>query len=243
MNASLHATAMLMGYYVVALLALPLAVRVLTPLPGEVVRKLQHLAYAFSIFLLLGLFEHWYAAVSASFLLVLVAYPVLLVWERHPSYRNLLADRSARGGELRRQLLLAQLAFALLIAVIWGGLGPSWRPLIAVAVMAWGFGDAAAALIGGRLGRRRLVHRLIEGSKTYEGTGAMALTAAAAVFATMLWYGQQTWWVSLVAAALAAPVAAWIELVSRRGFDTLTVPLATALTLLPWLVITAALGW
>ncbi len=243
MNEALLGTGILMGYYVVTLLALPLALRAFTPLPREVARKVQHVAYALSVFLLLGLFREWYLAVAAAFLLVLIAYPVLLVWERHPSYRRLLNDRSARGGELRRQMLLVQLAFAVLIAVFWGGLGPAWRPLVAVAVMAWGFGDAAAALVGTFLGRHRIVHRAIESSKTFEGTGAMAVVAAAAVFVTLFWYGQQAWWVSLVAALLAAPVAATIELFSRRGVDTLTVPLATAVALLPWLLIAKALGW
>ena len=243
MTNPLIAVAILYGYYLVTLLAVPLALRAFTPTPREFVRKTQHVAYAMSIFLLLGLFEHWYHALAAPLVLVVVGYPVLLLWERHPSYRRLLADRSRKGGEYRRQLLTVQLTYALLIAVFWGWLGPSWRPLIAVAVMAWGFGDAAAALVGMYLGRHRIVHRAVEGAKTLEGTGAMVAFAAAAVFVTMLVYAQQAWWVSLLAALLAAPVAATIEVFSRRGFDTLTVPLSTAVALVPLLLISRALGW
>ncbi len=243
MTNPLIAVAILYGYYLLALLAVPLALRAFTPAPREFVRKTQHVAYAMSVFLLLGLFEHWYQALAAPLALVVVGYPVLLLWERHPSYRRLFADRTLKGGEYRRQLLTGQLTYALLIAVFWGWLGPSWRPLIAVAVMAWGFGDAAAALVGKYLGRHRIAHRAVEGSKTLEGTGAMVAFAAAAVFLTMLLYAQQTWWVSLLAAALAAPVAATIELFSRRGSDTLTVPLSTAVALVPLLLVSRALGW
>ena len=243
MNQALQATALLMGYYAVFVIAAPLALRALTALPHEVIRKVQHVAYALSIFVLLNAFEHWYHAVAAPLVLLVLGYVVLLIWERHPSYRRWLSDRSRRGGELRRQLIWVQLMFALLIAVFWGWLGPAWRPLIAVAVMAWGFGDAAAALVGMYLGRHRIVHRAVEGAKTLEGTGAMVAFAAAAVFVTMLLYAQQTWWVSLLAAALAAPVAATIELFSRRGFDTLTVPLSTAVALVPLMLLSRALGW
>ena len=242
MTAFLVGTAILLAYYLAAVFALPLAIGALTQVPFEVVRKAQHVAYALSIFLLLGLFEHWYVAVGAAFALPLAAYPVLALWERHPSYRRLLTDRSADGGELRRQMLYVQLSFAILIIVFWGGLGPSWRPLVAAATMEWGFGDAAAALVGKVAGRHRVRHQSVEGAKTYEGTGAMIVVAAAAAFLTLLLYGGASWWVGLGAAALVAPVAAVVELFSRRGIDTLTVPLASAAALVPWWLLAAAAG-
>lgn len=242
MTEFLIGTAILLTYHLTAVFALPLAIGALTPLPLEVVRKTQHIAYALSMFLLLGLFGHWYLAVAAAFALPLIAYPVLALWERHPSYSRLLTDRSAGGGELRRQMMYVQLAFAILIAVFWGGLGPDWRPLVAAAAMIWGFGDAAAALVGKLIGRRRILHRAIEGAKTYEGTAAMIAAGAAATFLTLLLYGGAPWWVSLGAAALVAPVAGAVELFSRRGIDTLTVPLASAAVLLPWWLLAAALA-
>jgi phytol kinase len=229
-------------YAFVAIFALTLALRTYTRAPLEVVRKAQHLAFAMSVFLLLGLFEHWAAAAGASLTLALLAYPVLAWWERHPSYRRLLTDRDPRGGELRRQLLYAQVSFAVLIAVFWGGLGPEWKPLIATAAMIWGFGDAAAALVGKSLGRRRLLHRAIEGAKTIEGTAAMVVAAAIAAFFTLLFYGGAPWWVSLPAALLVASWAGAVELFTRRGLDTLTVPLASAAALVPWWLLAVARG-
>jgi len=232
--------AILWTYYLAALLALPVALKAFTALPHEVVRKLQHVAYAGSIFLLLGLFERWTQAVTAAAGLALLAFPALWLWERHPSYRRLLADRCEAGGEMRRQLLLAVVVFALLIALFWGLLGPAWRPAIAVAVMVWGLGDAAAALVGRFLGRRRLVHRLVAGAKTLEGTAAMIVAGAIAAFVTLFAYGGASWWVSLLAAASLAPLAGGVELVSRHGSDTLTVPLATAAGLVPWWLLVVA---
>ena len=242
MTEFLTGTAILLAYYLTAVFALPLAIGTFTPLPLEVVRKAQHVAYALSMFLLLALFEHWYVAVAAAAALPLVAYPVLALWERHPSYRRLLTDRSAGGGELRRQMMYVQLSFAILIAVFWGGLGPDWRPLVAAAAMIWGFGDAAAALVGKLIGRHRVSHRAIEGAKTYEGTAAMIAAGAAATFLTLLLYGGALWWVSFCAAALVAPLAGAVELFSRRGIDTLTVPLASAAALVPWWLLAAAMA-
>ena len=232
--------AILWTYYLAALLALPVGLKAFTALPDEVVRKFQHVAYAGSIFLLLGLFERWTQAVTAAAGLALLAFPALWLWERHPSYRRLLADRHERGGEMRRQLLLAVLVFSLLIALFWGLLGPAWRPAIAVAVMVWGLGDAAAALVGSFLGRHRFAHRLVEGAKTLEGTAAMVVAGAIAAFVTLFLYGGASWWVSLLAAVSLAPLAGAVELFSRRGSDTLTVPLATAAGLVPWWLLVVA---
>lgn len=234
--------AILWSYYLSALLLLPVGLRAFTTLPEEMVRKLQHVAYAGSIFLLLGLFDHWAQAVAAAAGLVVVAFPALCLWERHASYRRLLADRCERGGEMRRQLLLAALVVSLLIALFWGLLGPAWRPAIAAAVMVWGLGDAAAAVVGRFLGRHRFVHRLVEGAKTLEGTAAMVVAGAVAAFVTLFVYGGASWWVSLLAAASLAPLAAAVELVSRRGSDTVTVPLVTAAALVPWWLLAIATG-
>jgi phytol kinase len=236
------AAVVVMAYYLVALFLLPLALRAWTAVPSEVIRKVQHVGFSLSIFLLLELFEHWFAAVAASAALMAVAYPVLALWEGRSSYRRWLTDRSVHGGELRRQLLLVQVTFAVLLTVFWGVLGEPWRPLVAVAVMAWGFGDAAAALVGRFAGRRRVRHIAVDASKTYEGTFAMALVATVATAATLHWYAGASLGLSVAVALLAAPLAAGIELVSRNGLDSITVPLGTAAVVAPLVLLFGALG-
>jgi phytol kinase len=234
---------LLLAYYLVAAVLLPTLLKVWTRTPIELVRTLQHTAYSLSVFLLLGLFSAWYVAVAAAFLLVVLAYPVLLVVEKWPRYREVFVDRASRGGELRRQLLYVQLSFAILIAFCWGLLGDSWRFVVPVAVMAWGFGDAAAALVGKAFGRRRVLHRLVDSAKTYEGTGAMALAAGLALFLTLLLYAGKPAPVSLATAVIVAPVCAIVELLSHQGVDTLTVPLSTAGILLGLLRLFSLAGW
>lgn len=233
MNSNVQGSLILLAYYLVVCAAFPTLIRAFTPAPKEVVRKIHHIAYSLSIFLLLQLFSHWYIAIAAAFLLVILGYPALLLIERSALYKRLFVDRTKQGGELRKQLLYVQLSFALLIGLFWGLLGSKWHYIIAVAVMAWGFGDAAAALVGKFFGRNCVFHSWIEGAKTYEGTLAMIVVAAVAVFLGLVFYGQQPWYVALVSSVVVAPVCGVVELFSRKGTDTLTVPLSAALLLLP----------
>jgi phytol kinase len=85
-------------------------------------------------------------------------------------------------------------------------------------------------------------HRAIEGAKTYEGTAAMIVAGALAAFLTLLVYGGAPWWLSVGAAVLVAPVAGVVELFSRRGIDTLTVPFAAAVALTPWWLLAAGMA-
>ncbi len=233
----------LLAYYLLVCVLVPTLLRIYFGVPRETVRKLQHIAYSLSIFLLLHLFNTWYMAVAASLLLVLLAYPALQVLEKLPWYRKTFVDRSGSGGELRRQLLYVQASFAILLVVFWGLLGAPWQYVVALAVMAWGFGDAAAALVGKAWGRRRIIHRWVDSVKTREGTLAMMGAAGLALFFTAWLYMGQSWYVSLLLAVLSAPICALIELVSRRGTDTLTVPLFAAALLVPLVYLFSYLGW
>lgn len=236
-------TGILITYYLVFTALLPTVLKVKLGVPTEYVRKIQHVVYSLSIFLLLELFSSWYMAIAAAFSLVIVGYPVLLLVEKTAWYRKTFVDRTKKGGELRRQLLYVQLSFAMLIAIFWGLFGLDWRYVIAVAIMAWGLGDAAAALIGKAFGRHRVIHYLIDVGKTYEGTAAMAAFAALGIFITLFTYGGQSWYVSLLIAVLVAPLCGIIELFSRRGSDTLTVPISAAFSIMPLIYLFYWLGW
>jgi len=234
---------LLITYYLVFIVLLPTLLKVKLGVSTELVRKIQHVGYSLSIFILLELFSAWYIAIAAAFSLVILAYPVLFLMEKTAWYTKTFVDRTTKGGELRKQLIYVQLSFALLIAIFWGLFGFDWRYVIAVAIMAWGFGDAAAAIIGKAFGRRRVVHSLIDMGKTYEGTLAMVVFAAPAIFITLLTYGGQSWYISLLIAVVVAPLCGVIELFSRQGSDTLTVPLSAAFSIMPLVYLFYWLGW
>lgn len=195
---------------------------------SEILRKTLHTICAVSILLLLRTFDTWYEAALAVAAFTLAVYPILAVLERFPLYRRILAER--RSGEVKMSLILLSLTMVILIVVFWGWLGAGWKYTIVVAVAAWGFGDAAAALVGKMCGRHRIEHRLVEGKKTIEGTLAMYGMSCLAVFVTTMVYAVGPWYLCFVIALLVAPVCAIVELLSRWGMDTVTVPLSAAIS-------------
>ncbi len=243
MLSDLIGTGILITYYLVFAALLPTLLKTKLAVPTELVRKIQHVVYSLSVFILLEIFSAWYIAIAAAFSLVIIGYPFLFILEKTAWYRRTFVDRTKKGGELRKQLLYVQLSFALLIAIFWGLFGFDWRYVIAVAIMAWGFGDAAAALIGKAFGRRKFFHEFIDFGKTFEGTIAMAVFAALAIFFTLITYGGQSWYVSLLIALLVAPLCGITELFSKRGSDTLTVPLSAAFSIMPLIYLFYWLGW
>lgn len=218
----------LCGYFLGGALML-LVVKFLLKPPREYMRKLMHTLCFLSVFILMEAFDTWFLAAGASVLFALIIYPVLALCEKHPKYTELFNQR--RSGEVKASLLCVFVMMAALITVFWGILGQPWKYIIVAAVLAWGFGDAAAALVGIKFGTHQIRSRLVEGPKTWEGTLAMYIISACSLFSSLLFYAELSWYICLLVAFLVAAVAAFSELVSRKGRDTVNVPLATALPL------------
>lgn len=217
-----------------------LTIRACLRLSGELFRKMLHAACVMSVFVLLYAFDTWYMAMFVALAFAAVVYRVIAVAERHTKIMEILQAR--RNGEVKSSLLIVFVMLATLIAVFWGLLGEQWKYVIVVSVMAWGFGDAAAALVGKAWGRRRIQHLWVEGTKTVEGTFAMYAVSSVAILATLMTYTSLPWYLCLAAAALIAPVSAVVELVSHRGIDTITVPYATAASTLALITLLSFAG-
>ncbi len=235
MDAFLRACAVLLAYYLVVLLVMPVGLRALPGVPLEIVRKAQHLGYGGSIWLLVSRFDRWWLALLAAGLLVFIAYPVLLFVERWEHIDTWSTARNPRTSELRQSMLRIQLAFAVNLAAFWGIGGSDGKVVAMAGVMAWTLGDEAAALVGKRWGRRPLRGPGVEPGKTLEGSLAMAIFAAAGVFVTLTIFGGTSLPIRIVLAGGAGLLAAVVEALSRAGTDTLTVPFLTSLGV--------ALGW
>ncbi len=213
------------GLCVIGALALRRFVRV----PAEVFRKTLHLILLGSLFVFLYGFGTWTASALAAVLFVAAVYPALAAAERLPGYSQLLTERKA--GEIKRSLVVVFAMYATLAAVGWGWLGE--RYLVTASVMAWGLGDAAAALVGKRFGSHFIEGRLVEGRKSVEGTLAMFLVSFLSVLAVLLVHSAGNWRVSAAIAAVTAAVSAAVELCTRDGMDTITCPFAAAAVLIP----------
>lgn len=198
--------------------------------PRNIFRKLLHLMACFSYVFLLRAAENWRAAVIASLLCMALVYPILILAEKWPRYRDLMVEKSP--GEVKCSMLQMFLPQAGILALAWGALG---KPYIAVAAaVTWGLGDTAAAWVGRRFGRHVVRTRLADGYKTWEGTLANAAVSLIACGVVLRLLSPLPWWQCLLAALGTALLSAFVELVSKNGIDTVTLPVSICLFLCLW---------
>jgi len=222
-------------YFVCASSALLL--RLTVRVPREVFRKLLHTILLCSLIVWVNVFDTWWIASLAALVLVAIIYPVLALAERLSFYSELLTER--KSGEVKHSLILVFSMFAVLNAICWGWLGERW--LVLACICAWGFGDAAAALVGKKFGKHYLEGRHIEGRKSVEGSAAMFTVSLISVFIVLMLNTNLEWYINLLISALTAAASAVVELYTRKGLDTVTCPFAAAAVILPLIYFWGAL--
>ncbi len=196
-------------------------------IPQNIFRKLLHIAaFTSSIFVVLyG--RGWLPETLTLALFAAVVYPVLCLAEKWQGYSRLFVEK--KPGEIRNSLLLLFLSQAVFVAFTCGLLQKPY--ILIAATAAWGLGDIAAAWVGRPLGKHKIKLKFADPCKSWEGSAAMAVTAFAACYTalrlTAPWSAPQAVCVSLVTAV----VAAFVEMISTGGNDTVTVPAAGVLLL------------
>ncbi len=218
-------TAAVFAYYALSATVIIILSR-LFAIPREVIRKTYHLMCSASMFILLYCFERWWGAASAIASVFVLGYLLMGLLERIPAFRAIFREQSGR--EIRRQIASVFVMFLVLLALTWGMLGPDNKHHAAMGIVAWGVGDALAALVGKRFGRIRPWLQRIAPRKTLEGTLAMWGSASLALLVILSVLTSTTLSVRLLAALALGATAALVELISRKGWDTLTVPPAVA---------------
>lgn len=218
----------LLGYFAVCASG-ALVLRRLVSVPTEVFRKTLHIILLGSIFVWTYAFKTWWVSAIAAMVFIAMVYPILVFAERIPGYSELLTER--KRGEIKSSLVVVFSMFTVLICVCWGWLGE--RYLVIASVLAWGLGDAAAALIGKRFGKHYIEGKFVEGRKTLEGTLAMFVVSFVSVLIILLVQGSVEWYGYVPIAAVTAAVCAIVELYTKGGMDTLTCPFAAAAIMIP----------
>jgi phytol kinase len=212
--------------YATALLALAELIRRWGGLPQEFTRKLVHVGAGMWVFGVLALFDNWYIGVIPFATFIGLNY---LLW-RTKLVKAIDAPDSTPG------TVYFALSITLLFLAFWRTGTPADRGFIAAAgSMAMTWGDAMAAVVGKRVGRRR--YTVAGSTRTVEGSIAMFVVSAVAIFLTVLLvpgsvFGPLTppvgAGVALLAALVAALLATLAEAASPAGTDNLSVPLVAA---------------
>ena len=215
--------------YIVAIAAILLVVRFTTKVPDYIFRKLLHIVAFTSILPLAYSTSIWWIAVAVEILFLIIVIAALLFLEKFSFYRKLFVEKA------KHEVIISFIALfslmALMLAVFWGGLGAEHKYVAIAAIMAWGPGDAVAAIVGKNLGKHKLQGKMIEGIKSVEGSVGMAITSFFCVLPILLVMSHHPWYISLTFAVVIAPIASLTELFTKKGWDTVTVPIVSALVL------------
>lgn len=155
--------------------------------------------------------------------------PIPVFFERFRQYSEFTTER--KRGELKHSLLLVYTMFAVVVVVCWGGFGDKYLAL--ASLYAWGFGDAAAALIGKKFGRHKIHAPRLDGKKSVEGTAAMFILSCVSVFFILTLRGGLGVLPRAIVSVLVGAVSAISELWSKNGNDTVICPLCAMAALLP----------
>lgn len=206
-----------------------IALRIKTKMADEVFRKLLHCILLGSLAVWVMVFSKWWSVALSAIIFAIVIYPLLYLAEKIKGYSQVMTER--KQGELKSSLLLVFLMFAVVVAVCWGWMGD--RLLVLASIYAWGFGDAAAALIGKRFGKHKINSKFIRGRKSLEGTLSMFVVSFVSVLIILIVRGGISWWGYILSAGVTAVVSAVVELYTPNGLDTITCPIAAMVVLLP----------
>lgn len=116
------------------------------------------------------------------------------------------------------------ISFAVLVWLLWD------RPhLLVASLMPMTWGDALAAVVGKRFGKRH--YRVAGSTRSLEGSLVMFLASWAATLIPLALLGPGGWISALWVSAVTALAAAAVEAISPWGIDNLTVPAISALVL------------
>jgi|GEM_PF-560137 len=194
----------------------------------ELVRKSYHVMCSTSALILILHFRNWYAAVAAVGGIFTVGLALMWVGGKVKSVRQISISRTAGFREIIQQALYVQATMTILLVVFWGVLGPTYRFYVAAGLLVWGLGDAAAAVVGKRLGKKHFRCRIFDRAKTLEGMGAMIVTSFVVLVPVLVFLARASVTASLLTAAVVAVAAGFVEATSHKGLDTLSIPIAVA---------------
>lgn len=215
--------------YIAALAAVLIVVRFTTKVPDYIFRKLLHFVAFTSILPLVLSTDIWWIAVAVEALFLMLVVAALHFFEQFSFYRKLFVEKGKH--EVIFSFIGLFVLMTVLVAVFWGGFGAEHLYIAVGAIMAWGPGDAVAAIVGKRMGKHKLQGKYIEGTKSVEGSIGMAITAFVCLLPVLLFMSSLPWYVSVIFSLVIAPIASLTELFTKGGWDTVTVPAAVSLIL------------
>lgn len=204
--------------YVFAVLGVAEALRRALRLPVEFTRKVVHIAVGMWAWGTAALFtDKWFAIIP----------PVTFVALNYLSYRRTLFTAMETGDKSNLGTVYFPIAFAAIILLFFD----VSKPFMVAALMPMTWGDAFAAIIGKRYGRRHYALLDAHSRRSIEGSAAMFAFSFLSVAVTLLVFGAP-FGIAMAFALVMAIFATITEAISPAGLDNLVVPTSSALVYL-----------
>ena len=204
-------------------------IRILFKIPDFIFRKILHLIAIGMMTVLVVVPTYWWVPEIILGICALGLIALLLAFEPTPLYKKFFIEKE------KHEVLISFLVFfavvAVIIAFFWGYRGEAYKYMAVIAILAWGLGDAAAAIAGHLIGKHKVSGKLIEGTKSIEGSVACFAFAFLISFVLLMTVIRYTWWLSLIESLVIGVFVSLAELFTKRGFDTLTCPLVASIIL------------
>ena len=203
--------------------------RVFTKIPDYIFRKILHLIAAGMITILVVIPTHWWVSEIVMGICILGLSILLIIFEHTSAYQKFFIEK------YKHEVLFSYLIFSIvvtsLIAFFWGFRGDTNRFLVIVALLSWAFGDASASIVGHLLGKHPLSGKMIEGTKSVEGSIACFIFAFSVSLILLLTLIHYVWWLAILEALAIGVVVSFAELFTKRGLDNFTCPIGAAIIL------------
>lgn len=215
--------------FIVAFAAVLIIIRFTIKVPDYIFRKLLHCVAFTSIIPLVFSTEIWWIVAAVEILFLILVFAALRFFEHFAFYKGLFVEKGKH--EVITSFIALFGMMTVFIAVFWGVFGADRLYIAIGAIMAWGPGDAVAAIVCRNFGKHKLQGKHIEGVKSVEGSVGMAITSFACLLPVLLTMSELPILVSLIISLVTAPIASLTELFTKNGWDTVTVPIVSAIVL------------
>ena len=237
MQQILQGTGSIILYFVIAA-GSAIGSRFLIKIPNELFRKILHCILLGSLLMFTFAYGEWWISALAAVIFEIIVYPLLIVLERFKNFSEITTER--KKGELKSSLLLVFTMYAVVVTICWGWLGDKYLAL--AAIYAWGFGDAAAALVGKKFGKHKIKWKITDGKKSMEGSLSMFVVSFISVMIILSYRGGLSVVAIIMTSFVTAVVSTLAELCSKDGNDTVICPMSTMVVLVPLVYLFGGLG-
>lgn len=224
---NIFTTVLITGTITLVIVLLLMLVRKKFNIGDELFRKLMHLTAILITPLCLYFAIDFYIAMLCLFIFAIGGAIGLRLIEKVKSYSSFFVEREKH--EIRKSFVSYCNIQACLILVcgVYGDIG-----IIYIELMVWALGDTVAALCGKKWGKRHFKCAFTDRKKTYVGSASMLIVVFIISFIALLIMYDYSALRVICQSGIIAVMATIAELLSKKGRDTITIPVIVSLVCL-----------